>query len=80
MTKWISVKDSMPEHEDKVLCKFKYKQEFYAVCIKYGSCFVIDLPNRIKLHTEDHKKLIFTKDVVTHWMPLPKPPERKETQ
>jgi len=64
---WISVKDKLPKYEVEVL-----------VCRKdntYWWGMVIEKPDN-SFYVRYGNKWVFAKDV-THWMPLPKPPEDK---
>jgi len=67
MSKWISVKDRLPEHGVHVLT-FSSEENYYAVS------YLIYLSNeRIWANG-----CLLGNDNITHWMPLPKPPEIKE--
>ena len=59
-TKWISVKDRLPEESDEYLA---YCGEYGGICVLY--CKV--MKTKIKWLTNWKK--------VTHWMPLPQPPK-----
>ena len=75
MSEWISVKDRLPIEDDDYLtyvmdngCSYRCEvQSFYKDQKKlkgmYGDCFS---------HWELTK---WDDDIVTHWMPLPKPPK-----
>lgn len=68
--KWISVKDRMPGLGIKVLILNEYKQQFVANCES-------DVP--LILYIECNCEEEGTEALnVTHWMPLPKPPEDEE--
>lgn len=60
-SKWISVKDRLPEYEAKVLCCAKYDGKPVIFQNQY-------LGGDIWLSDTSH---------VTHWMPLPEPPEEE---
>jgi hypothetical protein len=65
---WISVKDRLPEKDIPVLC-------YDGTYIDVGEYW----------YDENDKPVFFNppsppKDYITHWMPLPKPPEKKEKQ
>ena len=63
-SKWISVKDGLPEEADRYLCNIKsfaFPGLFYQAILKYDK----------HGFQEGH---IYTDDV-THWMPLPEPPK-----
>ena len=62
-SKWISVKDRLPEHDGRYLCNvksFSFKGSFYITMLKYDKGGFIEG----RIYTDD----------VTHWMPLPEPP------
>lgn len=63
MTDWISVKDRLPKAKETILA---YEAAFDSMSMAFR------LPN-----TEDFINVgdYYTLDAVTHWMPLPKPPE-----
>lgn len=62
---WISVKDKLPEEKVKVL-----------VCLTYGSGKEEIQTSYYVKRTEsfDH----FMNDIITHWMPLPHSPTKKD--
>ena len=62
-TPWISVKDRLPKHNEKVLCLCH--ANIYEV-------LVWDNREREWYHDIEHSYL---ETFVTHWMPLPAPPE-----
>ena len=72
---WISVKDRLPDNEyDWVLVQCKMNSEGW-----YGLPHIAELRHGVWYCTEVDNPLEETLSViVTHWMPLPKPPERKE--
>lgn len=61
MSEWISVKDRLPNKGEVVLCFFKYEPESPNVVCE-------NLYYGSKIFMSDSEK-------VTHWMPLPEPPE-----
>lgn len=71
--KWISVEERMPEDEEFVLCW--YKDEFgdewstVGMKIQWGCGWDLDI--------DDNSGRNLT---VTHWMPLPEPPEGDEDE
>ena len=78
MSDWISVKDRMPESGSTVLVlrndRYLYNgSEFRNLIIQTAICC-----------NDDYKSKIFVSDNkyylphVTHWMPLPQPPESEE--
>lgn len=64
--KWIPVSERLPEVGDRCLCNvksFAFPGSFYQAILKYDKYgFVEDC-----IYTDD----------VTHWMPLPEPPEKE---
>lgn len=63
MSKWISVKDKLPkEFQQVIVCREKAKGEFV---VEAG---YKDVQDWWKVYGTRTKK-------VTHWMPLPEPPE-----
>jgi hypothetical protein len=58
--KWVSVEDKLPETGQKVLTCDSSKRVFY--CVK--------MENNFKVHYT-----VWDHSGVTHWMPLPEPPE-----
>lgn len=63
MSDWISVKDRLPKAEEKVLA---YEAAFDSMSIAFR------LPDTENYINDGD---FYTLDAVTHWMPLPKPPE-----
>lgn len=61
MNIWISIDFMKPDEDQKVLC---YGKHFMCVGVYNGERFFDPLDG------ED-----FCKDCVTHWMPLPEPPQ-----
>lgn len=63
MSEWISVKERLPEKNTKVLCYFKYE------------------PNTPDVICENvyygSGRWMSESSKVTHWMPLPEPPEKE---
>lgn len=75
MDKWISVKDRLPEHDQKILGVFDEQgSDWY----KYPTTL-----NLLRYHKRDGKEYFkdgsslheLKKGVVTHWMPIPEPPD-----
>ena len=63
-SKWISVKDKLPEKRQRVLCYFRYEPES---------------PNVICENTFISRDIWLSEgSKVTHWMPLPEEPEETE--
>ena len=62
-SKWISVEDRMPEEGEVVMCRHKARQ--YPVFCQWDEsdlCWV-------------NNSWTFGRGLITHWMPLPEPPE-----
>ena len=69
---WISVKDRLPENEQTVLAYYNFggkcKIRFYGTLTYYA------------FDPEPHWQHEGTGLKVTHWMPLPEPPEEEENE
>ena len=69
MNKWISVDDKLPERKQNVVFWVKYENSIWHAKTGWlkmqsdGPLFIIPSPYELKGRT------------VTHWMPLPEPPE-----
>jgi hypothetical protein len=61
---WISVKDELPEKGENVLISTRYGVGLASICSSSGN-----LVNWIEPYGE------YTFSSVTHWMPLPEPPD-----
>lgn len=59
---WIPVSERMPEHEDAVLCFIKNGQQDILQFDKFEDLWV-------------GMQWTYERHAVTHWMPLPEPPE-----
>lgn len=85
MSGWISVKDGMPKEHDSVFKRFKgtlywVEQMFESISDDVNVAVVFEDGKRktYTAHTADGKWKGLPKIgglVVTHWMPLPEPPE-----
>jgi len=64
MSNWIKVTDRLPDVFQSVLVCLENGAIFNCFCIGYGDFSIVLSGNRI---TDKNK--------VTHWMPLPEPPE-----
>jgi len=87
---WISIKDRLPNEEQTVLIKLKYKEPYMCVARFYGDLITfrcdykhifITIPHprfpKTWLFTDEYKKISYiVKNKVTHWMPLPKASEK----
>lgn len=62
--KWISVKDRLPEEGETVLCY--YESDLIGVCTRLHKIW------------EDSYGYWESDDAITHWMPLPEPPNEVE--
>ncbi len=79
MTKWISVKDEFPKNNTRVLC-WDDKDGMY-------DCFYIDSDFLLLMYSHPSGKRMINRNLfvscnyaikdVTHWMPLPSPPENE---
>jgi hypothetical protein len=84
MTKWISVKDRMPEPYDSVLvysnCHLNKDCCWHVAFYSDGNdewLIQLDYPE----NSFKEKNLgAVSISLVTHWMPLPEPPEEKEDE
>ena len=69
MTEWISVKDRLPAYDEPVLTIYCGDGGLSAMAIR----FLVEDVNEIFWLSYEFKKC--TMKNVTHWMPLPEPPE-----
>lgn len=69
---WISVKDRLPEEHTDVLCRVP------SVINQYGSLMVTASYNKELLCWIDYmgNEMMNAVTLVTHWMPLPEPPNK----
>lgn len=71
-SKWIPVTERLPERDEKCLCRYTFGEDgkmfFYQVLDYYATD-----PQPHFQHTLGESKMR-----VTHWMPIPKPPEDGE--
>ena len=84
---WISVKDRLPEEHDSIFAKFHGTKKwrtgmFRTVSDDVIACVEYEDGSRLVkvLHTisgEWHMSGIPGGGIVTHWIPLPEPPERE---
>ena len=61
--KWISVKDRLPENNDEVIVIINYNNVYYR---PFTSVFLVDSGFTGSDASEN----------ITHWMPLPEPPNK----
>lgn len=69
---WISVEDRLPERDGKYLCRYGFVHEGKIRGKKYTSIIGYCATN-----PNSHWLTLFTDMRVTHWMPLPEPPEEE---
>jgi len=62
-TKWISIKDRLPKPENVVMVTYKYPTGRQEVTMSFTT----------EKHPEFFDHVCY--DLITHWMPLPEPPE-----
>lgn len=81
MSEWISVKDRLPEHDTDVLVFAEGKHEAF---IGESVITITHIGNhKFWPDSPDHWEWVspwqyfMTDYEITHWMPLPKPPERE---
>ena len=79
MTKWISVKDGMPDYQEEIIIFTTDKVVTSSLFVKRYPCYDKD-----ELYFEKNGFVIseeegtyFKFNEVTHWMPLPEPPKEK---
>lgn len=74
MSEWISVKDKLPQKYDRVLVT-----DGKQVCLHYkqsGVNFADARGHDLYCSCDlNHDRCDFVEGQITHWMPLPKPPE-----
>jgi len=68
---WISVKDRLPEDEKGCI----YSKGVLAVDIEDGIIFFATYVKKFNSWHDYHEAPKGKIDPITHWMPLPKPPE-----
>lgn len=71
MNDWISVKNKLPEKEQKVLFYVKERDEIFA------GCFSLRFENNQFEFVENLDGWNFFEETITHWMPLPEPPKEE---
>ena len=67
---WISVKDRLPEHDEKVLCRYGFEKEGKRHDMMFTGCLDYYAHDLVP-HFQHASTGLF----VTHWMPLPEPPK-----
>jgi hypothetical protein len=68
MSEWISVKDRLPEIGVDVLISYGGLPFYHLAFLTHNG--------DIKWFNGNHSNTEYSLDDVTHWMPLPKPPEK----
>ena len=68
---WISIEDSLPEHLQEIKFKGKFPFDCNGFFEKTESGYIF-------FHNNSEKKKIYHIYGVTHWMPLPSPPEKPD--
>lgn len=77
MSEWISVKDHLPEHNQRVLI-FAESKEGFDTIIQISHIGNVGLfPSTPTWDWIAPFQYFFMNYEITHWMPLPKPPERE---
>lgn len=78
MSEWISVKETYPNHHQKVIFYVKDRGEcfcgFFEVCPEHRRIS----SNTKNVFYENLNGWWFEDEEITHWMPLPNPPEGKK--
>jgi len=69
MSKWVSVKDKLPEFLGLYLGHRKNG---------FVGLFAINAIGQWSLFGSRDKDKIYKKNLITHWQPLPKPPPKEE--
>ena len=80
--KWISVKDKLPETHDRVLvCRIIKVMDFEIQTHDIGYLEGTGGSDRWRLDSQQYSPLPTTptldSGIITHWMPLPKLPDKK---
>lgn len=86
MSKWISIKDGLPEISTEDI--YGYKRSEAVLCLHadghHEDCYLYESENIDEVTGElDHPFWVYVADsdvceTVTHWMPLPEPPKPKQ--
>ena len=77
MSEWINVKDRLPEHNQRVLIFAEGKEDFNTI-IQISHIGNVGLfPSTPEWDWIAPFQYFFTNYEITHWTPLPNPPERE---
>lgn len=68
MSKWISVKDKLPDNEE-VFLVYRGESKYPEIELAYWNL------NRKRFEYYDNEYYGYGIDDITHWMPLPEPPK-----
>jgi len=71
---WINVKDRLPEKDQKVIFYVLDRELIYAGYFSIDNHRSLSSGERFRENLDDWW---FDEETITHWMPLPKPPEEK---
>lgn len=76
MSEWISIKDRLPEDQQRVLCHGKFAEEGMDG-LEEDRDYQIGLVTFCSAGYWEHDRGSFSAQLVkvTHWMPLPNPPK-----
>ena len=73
---WISVKDKLPSHLEKVIFYVEERNEYYCGFFqKFLENGRIGSPKAENIFFENLDNWWFEGENITHWMPLPEPPK-----
>lgn len=72
MSRWISIKDRLPEDRQRVLCYHEIRREVYLMtfCVEGNDSWFIGSMNNFYLKD----------DFITDWMPVPSRPKREKNK
>lgn len=72
MSNWISVKDRLPQNSERVLAYCEKTKKYFVGNVTYR-CFSDEVYWR---HEWARGAMYTVTSKVTHWMPLPEPPQK----
>jgi hypothetical protein len=80
MSKWISVKDRLPEDGWRILLYCDVPDEYgkERIGVYLGGKYWEIIGGEYYTLKDTMKRITRKKIIVTHWMPLPEPPESEE--